>query len=553
MDAASSNSSKPQIFSVMSCIPQQLNRDKVISMISSISKVVSFNIIRIACRSGEHHRIGVARVADQESIYRLTSRRFLVGPNQPIKFCQVPEDSKLFRHSVGQEIQLRLMFSSPEKTFFHKVVDFVNKIGPAKMVAMKGHTSQSELLFKVPANFSLKQHSTELSLDICGCTVSAHYAEECFSSDYFGQELTMIKELIGNNASDLPVEVSEKALFFQPHQQSLGSLASRASEYQLFPHQSRKVALFEKTYDIVEDDLSESEDAVELEKGCEFEQVFRPFESENEGHNGICFFKKDIDFGFFTEKSLFMSIPESAEGTQDPEPRQMSGALLQCSEKDPVGKRNIFGSDAHTYSSNGSSYQNLIGIHGTPTFGGCLSHRDTSFHWKDQALAPSQNSKRFRPIAKTAAETFQGPDFKHSKNESTDLANHKSQTSRRIRPSNKLRGDRTKGRAQEEHSSSKKGAGRQAPNILNRISPAASDLVELNDKYMPQIKEVWRRFWMIKNEIKKEKKIEEEAKKNSTGNKPSQSSYGLHLDQSDPILSSSNTGSVQLKLKNLQQ
>lgn len=555
MDTASSNPSKPQNFSVMSCIPPQLNRDKVISMISSISKVVAFNIIQIASQSGDLYRIGVARVADQESIYRLTSRRFLVGPNQPIKFCKVPEDSKLFRHSVGQDIQLCLKFSSPEKTFFHNVVEFVNKIGQAKMVSMKGQASQSELLFKVPANFSLREHSTELSLDICGCTVLAHYAEECFSLDYFIQEQTLIKELIGNNACDLPIEVSEKALFFQPQDQSLESPAPIAGEYQLFPPQSRKVALFEKTYDIVEDDLSESESEEELEKGLEFEQIFRPFESENQEQNGICFFKKDNDFGFFTEKSLFMGRPDSAEGTQEPEAFLKSGALLQCGEKGPVGKCNIFGSDAHTHSSNGSSYQNLNGIYSTPRFEEGLSHcnRGTTLPWGDQAFAQPLPTKLFRPIEKTAAETFQGRYSKHSKNESTDLANQKSQTSRRIRPSNKLRDDRTKGRAQEEHSSSKKGPGRQGPTILNRISPVANDLVELNEMYMPQIKEVWRRFWMIKNEIKKEKKIEEEAKKNSTGNKPSQSSYGLHLDQPDPTLSASNTGSVQLKLKNLQQ
>ena len=543
MDTASSNSSKIQSFSVMSCIPQELNRDKVLSLISSISKVVAFNIVQIVSQSGEYFRIGVAKVVDTESIYRLTSRRFLVGPNQAIKFCRVPEDSKLVRHSVNQDIQLCLKFSSPEKTFFHQVVDFVNKIGDVKMVSMKGQACQSELLFKVPANFSLKEYTTELSLDISGCTVSAHYTEDCFSLDYFKQELEMIKELISSNSSDLPVEVSEKAQFFRPQTQFLGMPVLSSGEYEPFSTSLRKVALFEKTYDIVEDDLSESESEEDFGRGSEFEQIFKPLESEQGHHNGICFFNKENDFGFFREKSLFVGQSDSSQTRQEFGAFEMSGVSLQNSEKGPIGKRNIFGSDAHTHSSNGSSYQNLNGDYGKTRFGEvfALNNRGQPLHWNGQANAQPLPSKNFQSKPTTAPEPIQGHDSQHLKKESTDAAKNKSQTSQRIRPSSKLRDDRTKGRAHEELSSNKKGVKKQGPNILDRISPGATDLKELNEKYMPQIKEVWRRFWMIKNEIKREKKIEEEAKKNSTGNKPNQSSYGLHLEQSDLTRTKSST------------
>ncbi len=536
MDTASSNLSTIQSFSVMSCIPQQLNRDKVLSMISSISRVEAFNIIQIVSNTGEYYRIGVAKVVDSESIYRLTSRRFLVGANQAIKFCQIPDQSRVVHHSFSQDIQLSLKFCPPERTFFHKVVEFVNKIGPSKLVTMKGQASQSELHFRVPAHFSLKEYSTELSLDIHGCPVSAQYTEESFSLDYFKHELSMIKELIGSSSTELPIEVSEKALFFRHQHKPLGAPIPRPEEHCPIEQPTRKVALFEKTYDIVEDDLSEAESEEDFEKSCRFERIFGPLEFESEEQDGICFFNKENDFGFFTEKSLFLSSPNSAERWQESEAFQKSGTLLQRSEKCPVGKRYPFGSDAHTHSSNGSNYQNLNCTNATARFKEVLSYsnRDLSFHRQDQAFAQSLTPKHFQPNQTTSPDKLKGQNSKQSKNESSDLANHKSQTSQRIRPSNKLRDDRTKGRAQEEHCSKKKGPGRQGPGILDRISPAAADLVQLNENFMPQIKEVWRRFWTIKNEIKKEKLIEEEAKKNSTGNKPTQRSYGHHLEHSGP-------------------
>ena len=194
-----SNTTKQDSFSIISNIPEGASREQVCSLISSHTQLISFSIVRIRSENIQSiMRVGIAFVVGIQSVFQLTSRKFLIGKNEAIKFNMVPEKSNLVQIVMTRQIVLSLRYSSGDKSMFRNVIDFIEEMCPnAIMTSMKGisQTSETEILFKVPPTFVFKENNTKSVILISNCQVHFSYFEEEFLEDSFVQEKPFLRIL----------------------------------------------------------------------------------------------------------------------------------------------------------------------------------------------------------------------------------------------------------------------------------------------------------------------------------------------------------------------
>lgn len=452
-------SKEQKFYTVIEGVPEDLNREQILSLTSHISRVLSLVILKVHTRSNQVHRIGIVEVADCESIFRLTSRQFLVGPGKILRFRMVSPESKLVRVGLEHPVVLKASYSSSDRSVFSSVVELLGRHGEASLVSMKGQAGLHELMFRVPQSYSLREVSTNLSLHVAGCLVKLEYPEAEFAADYFQPELAFLEAADPFAHLAAPQRlVSEEARFFHPSPEPAPARPT-----------AQRVEIWNNTYTVHDDELSEDEDYLD-------EDLADLDRRHTHAAPGLRFFNNSAITSFM----------------------QNRGALIK-----PAG---------HTSPTGTASLPHPLAAQ--PLRGpGPVGPAQTD---QLQPQAPAQASAT-APQPMGAASTSTKKKAKKPKRKPVrGKAAEEEGTAGTVSPPNSeppkgagVGGDAV-GTADGPDSSVEGPAqsGMDGSRLLARICPPCSDFSELNDSLMPEVMDKWRRFAEIKNDMRKERYLE---------------------------------------------
>lgn len=189
------SATRPRYFTVMSGLPADLNREQALSLLSSVSQVLSLNILRVHREGLPVNRIGLVEVEDNESVYRLTSRQFLVRHNQAVKHKMIQPSARLVQHLANKDITLKLKFFSTERGSSRLVTDFFERFGELCVISMKAHAGHHEMTFKVSRDYSIRHLTTDMLVRVGGIVVEIEYQEDDLNFDYYEQDLDLLLEI----------------------------------------------------------------------------------------------------------------------------------------------------------------------------------------------------------------------------------------------------------------------------------------------------------------------------------------------------------------------
>ncbi len=207
---------RPRYFTVMSGLPSDLNREQALSLLSSVSQVVSLNILRVHREGLPVNRIGLVEVEDNESVYRLTSRQFLVRKNQAVKHKMISPSARLVQHLGNKDITLKLKFYSTERGASRQVTDFFERYGELCVISMKAHAGYHEMLFKVSRDYSIRHLTTDLLVRVGGIVVEVEYPENDLNFDYYQQDLDLLLEIQSSLEFCNGLTLEHNSSFFNP-------------------------------------------------------------------------------------------------------------------------------------------------------------------------------------------------------------------------------------------------------------------------------------------------------------------------------------------------
>lgn len=206
-----------RFFTVMSRLPEDINREEIMSLLSATSKVRSLHLFCVHTAGKGAERLGLVEVADNEGLFRLTSRTFMIRRNRAVRHTAIDANSKLVQHFLRQkEIPLKLRFTASNRLAPGLVVDFFSQFGQLSMVSMRAQHGIHELTFRAASSYSLRQFSTDLTFEVEGTVVRVEYPEEQLSSEYFQHELDMRCDLYSTASPSLKPAHTRATFFTSP-------------------------------------------------------------------------------------------------------------------------------------------------------------------------------------------------------------------------------------------------------------------------------------------------------------------------------------------------
>ena len=454
-------SKEQKFYTVVEGMPEDLNREQILSLTSHISRVLSLVIFKVHTRSNRVHRVGIVEVADCESIFRLTSRQFLVGPGKIIRFRMVSPESKLVRVGLEHPVVLKASYSSSDRSVFPSVVELLGRHGEASLVSMKGQAGLHELMFRVPQSYSLREVCTNLSLHVAGTHVKLEYPEAEFAADYFQPELAFLEAADPFAHLMAPQRlVSEEARFFHPSPEPAPAPARPAPSRPA----PQRVEIWNNTYTVHDDELSEDEDCLDED----------PADSDSDSDSdrrlapapGLRFFNNSTISSFMQNRGALIkpaghtspagtaspTQPPAAPGPATPVPADPPQAT--ASQPQPLA------------ASLASTKKKVKKPRRKPTRGKAAEEEGTA----GTASPPNSEPLAGAGVGGAAVGTAEGTRF-------------------------------PAGAPPQQ-------PGRDGSRLLARICPPCSDFSELNDSLMPEVMEKWRRFAEIKNDMRKERYLE---------------------------------------------
>ena len=470
MQAMSSKEHK--FYTIIEGVPDDLNREQLLSLTAHISKVLSLVMLRVHSRSGQVHRVGIVEVADNESIFRLTSRKFLVGPGKVIRFRMVSPGSKLVSAGLGQHISLKATYSSSDRSVFSSVVELLGRQGEASLVSMKGQAGLHELVFRVPRSYSLRDVTTDLSIPLAGCLVKLEYPESEFAIDYFQSELAFLEPadpLAHLKAKSL---VSEEARFFHP--------SPEPAEVRT---QAHKVGIWNNTYHIHNDELSEDEDCLEEE----YQE--QPEEDRRQHH-------PSAGLAFFNNSSIANFM-------------QNRGVLIK-----PAGHMSQTGAASHSHFQTLDRNRDLppslsLAAQADSRRAEGVRHQPPAPGWPAPTPSPVQAQAQVGPgtaTKKKPKKAKKKPVHGTAVEEVGPAGTAAAPNSESVQGPGV--GALAVGTAANPSPSADQPPTRDGSKLLERLCPPCPDLPELNQRLMPEVMEKWRRFAEIKNDMRKERYLE---------------------------------------------
>lgn len=200
-------------YTVMTPLPAEFNREQVLSLVNSNSDVKSLTLLKMKALNGTIKRIGLVGVDDDESLFRLTSRRFMVQGVQ-LTHKKINPESKLLMFLVRRTLPLILRFYSTNRRATSQVFDFFSRFGELEWVGLKASNGNHELSLNAHREFSIREHTTDLHIMVEDIWVQIEYPVETVSLQYFENDLGLFQDF--RKASEEAVgPVSEKANFFE--------------------------------------------------------------------------------------------------------------------------------------------------------------------------------------------------------------------------------------------------------------------------------------------------------------------------------------------------
>ena len=169
---------------VIQNVPQSMNREQLLSLLSSVGSVKSLQMINVQSLTGLTRRLGLVEVADNESVFRLTSRQFFVGGSSTLIHKFVTCESRIVKYfDKYPDLNLQVSFETQDSTFIGKVLKMLQELGDIKLVSINSLKSDTTLIFKAPRSYTIGGKSTTLEMELEGVEIRVKYLEETVSEE----------------------------------------------------------------------------------------------------------------------------------------------------------------------------------------------------------------------------------------------------------------------------------------------------------------------------------------------------------------------------------
>jgi hypothetical protein len=192
MDPDSTNN---RYFTLMPNVPLAINREEALSLLASVSSVKSLHLLHIYHYGCFMQRVGLVEVADKESVFRLTSRQFLLRGSHAVKHRMIASDSFLATEFGDLDLFIHLNFYSRNHTAMTRVIDFFEQFGSLNIMSMKSKEGFHELTLRAAKDYSIRHHSTDLRLKVDEILVELQFPEEKLNYDYVAQDPSLQRAL----------------------------------------------------------------------------------------------------------------------------------------------------------------------------------------------------------------------------------------------------------------------------------------------------------------------------------------------------------------------
>lgn len=461
-------------YTVMSPMPEGQNREQALAMLSSISHVKTMTILQVRSVNGETQRLGLIGVDDDESVFRLTSRRFMVRQDLRITHQLIDSNSKLVKHFVKKDLPVTLRYYSTNRKASSIVFEFFCKFGELEWVGLKAANGQHELSLRASREFSIRQLSTDLSVRVGDIQVEIDYPEEVVSLEYFQHDLKLVQEIKKASAEPTCL-VMDRAYFFNP----------RVAEEPEPSSSGFKATLICNEYDFQDDQLSQldSEDMEDLD-----ETSFYDYGSMDAKYN-LNYFESSLTQQLMSANCLSeYLVPVSKETIKKKKSKRSKRSQKAKSQLKQDAVDNTTDAcidmnkltDACSAQGKSKRGQNTIGVVATKNVVSKSKH-STLTKSADSETNNSNGSDNFKTQLSTppAMASIEQPSEEAVINDMGDCS-----------------GDNEMGSCEYSNDGSA---------LLQMISVSCSDFEGLNSSIMPEVHLKWRRFVEIKDEMRREK------------------------------------------------
>lgn len=182
-------------FTLMPNMPLSINREEALSFLASVSSVKSLHMLHLYRQGAFWQRVGLVEVSDKESVFRLTSRQFLLRDSHSVKHQMISPDCILATEFGDLDLCMHLNFYSRENTSMTRIIDFFEQFGSLNIMSMKSKDGFHELTFRAAKDYSIRTHSTDLRFKVDEIFVEVHFPEEKLNYDYISHDTVLAKSL----------------------------------------------------------------------------------------------------------------------------------------------------------------------------------------------------------------------------------------------------------------------------------------------------------------------------------------------------------------------
>lgn len=212
-------------FTMMTNVSAEVNREEILSLLNANSHVTSLHLLQVY-RNGKHwQRVGLVEVADRESVFRLSSRQYLLKGFSAARHKVISPESKFVNLFKDKSLAIQLDFVSEEKNAVQRVLKFFEKFGDLKISSIKSKAGIHQVVLKASPNFSIRQLTTDLRIRMGDLVVEIDYPEEKVAFDCFSEDKELMQELELLDPAEHR-SISERINFFDPSH--LDSIAEKA-------------------------------------------------------------------------------------------------------------------------------------------------------------------------------------------------------------------------------------------------------------------------------------------------------------------------------------
>jgi hypothetical protein len=460
-------------YTVMSPLPEGLNREQMLSLLSANSQIKSLTVLLMKSVAGTINRIGLVGVDDDESLFRLTSRRFMVQGTK-IRHLRIRPEAKLVKYFVQKTMPVILRYYSTNRRASSLVFDFFSRFGDLEWVGLKAANGYHELSLNASKQFSVRELTTDLGVQVGDIWVELEYPEEMVSLQYFQNDLDLLKEI--KNVNKEPIgSVSEQATFFR---QNISEEIIESSESSVISQEANIVELHGQNYRIENDELSLDEEEEEENEKAHFSSHFYKYEGRDPS-GFFDFFNTEALLSSYglggyklasqreNQSDCFYSLKKN---TRSSRPQIKINVLSNASET----KQTTPLSASFAAQSKQQKFKTKKGKHETMT---------ASKPTVNPPLLPSHTSQPSK-----------GQNIVQSKTQALSKPGCEAES-----PTTSLLMDT------EKHVEDQISFGNDGSQLLSMILTICDDFDQINDKVMPEVHNKWRRFVEIKDTMRREK------------------------------------------------